>query len=108
MVFDQSEPFRGFVWGFKHNRKAKKQYPILERFALTEGDMRDRPGLQMADLFAFSHSNRQTYHATLWHRIVRSLEQDRVDFTYDQLLNPANGPIERAIEWRLPKHTATK
>jgi hypothetical protein len=108
MVFDQSEPFRGYVWDFKHNPKSKREYPILERFALTEDDMRDRPGLQMADLFAFSHSNRQTYHATVWHQIARSLEQDRVDFTYEKLLNPLNEPIEKSIRWKLPKRAPTK
>ena len=108
MVFDQNEPYRGCVLDFKHNPTAKKEYPILETFAITEDDMRDQPGLQMADLFAFSHSSRQTYYGTVWHKLVRSLEQDRVDFTYDQLINPLNTALEKAIEWKLPKRAATK
>lgn len=108
MVFDQGEPYAGFVWDFKHNLMSRKEHPIVERFGLTEDQSRKYPGLQMADLFAFSHSNRKTYYRTRWHRAVRSIVQDRVDFTYDTLLEPLYGNIEKEIEWRLPKRRATK
>jgi hypothetical protein len=108
MVFDQSEAYYGYVSDFKHNPKAQRESPILKRFALTEDNMRDWPGLQVADLFAFSHGNRQTYSRTTWHKLVRSIEQDRVDFTYRKLLHPLDGPINKRLQWKLPKRAATK
>lgn len=108
MVFDRGEPYLGLVSDFKHNSGSRHENPIVDNFDLTDGASRKYPGLQMADLFAFSHSNRVTYFQTPWHKAVREIEQDRVDFTYERLLQPLYGPIEKAVEWRLPKRAATK
>lgn len=108
LIFDQSEPYRGYVWDFKHNPKARKEYPILERFTLTEADMRKWPGLQLADLFAFSHSNIKTQNKNRWHQMVMGIEQYSLTLPYEQLLSPVATVVEQRDYWKLPKRAATK
>lgn len=107
MVFDQGEPYCGCVWDLKHSPKHRKEYPIVDTFALTEAASRKFPGLQMADLFAFSHSNRKLYYRKNWHRIVRHVNQARVDFTYENLINPSSKAIDDTLRWKLPKRRET-
>lgn len=107
LIFDQGEPYCGRIWDFKHSPKHRKEYPIVDRFALTEDQSRKYPGLQMADLFAFSHSNRKAYYQTNWHRVVRYVTQDREDLTYENLLNPVDKAIKDTARWKLPMRAAT-
>jgi hypothetical protein len=108
IVFDRGEPYMGLVSDFKRNPKSRREYPIVDDFALTEGNSRKYPGLQMADLFAFGHSNRKSYFRTKWHQSLREITQDRVDFTFQKLLDPIYQAIEKSGEWKLPKRAATK
>jgi hypothetical protein len=81
---------------------------MLERFELREDNMRRRPGLQLADLFAFSHSNIKTHNDKQWHQMVMGIEQDELVFTYDLLLTPVASVIEKRKLWKLPKRRTTK
>lgn len=108
LIFDQSEPYRGYVCDFKHNRKATREYPILERCAIIEDDMREWPGLQMADLFAFSHGNIKTQNGKKWHQMVMGIEQDALTLAHDQLLVPVASVIEKRNCWKLPTRKPTR
>jgi hypothetical protein len=108
LFFDLSEKSRGYVSEFKQNRKATNEYPILNECSITEASSRKYPGLQMADLFAFSHSNIKAYNGNAWHQMVMGIEQDSVTFTYEELLNPIAAVVEKRKQWGLVQRKATR
>lgn len=81
---------------------------MLNEWSITEEPSWKYPGLQMADLFAFSHSNIKAYNGKRWHQMVMGIEQDCVSFTYEELLNPVAAVIEKRKQWRLVQRKATK
>jgi len=108
LIFDDLEPYRGYVCDWKRNPKALKEYPMLNDCSITKGNMRKTPGLQLADLFAFSHSNRSAQNGNIWHQMVMGVDQHVYDFSYEDLLIPVEAAIEKRDYWKLPKRAATK
>jgi hypothetical protein len=108
LVFDRSEQSRGYVSELKQNRYATTEYPMLKEWSIAEAPSRKYPGLQMADLFAFSHSNIKAYNGNRWHQMVMGIEQDCVSFTYEELLNPVSAVIEKRKQWGLVRRKATR
>lgn len=108
MVFDGDEPARGILWDIHKSPGALREYPFLKDWDITSANMRRRPGLQMADLFAFSHANRAQYNGERWHQMVMGIEQDCHYFTYEELVNPHIPAIKKRDLWKLNKRAHTK
>jgi len=93
-VFDQNEPFRGYVIDRRDSKKAKRAIgPVYERIVSnTQCDMRDSPGLQLADLFGWCISNKKQKNRRKWHNRVLRYRKWIDDWNgYDRIMqsNPA-------------------
>jgi len=110
LIFDQGEPFRGYIEDRRRNGKVRKEHPLLDRItSVTDADMRSVPALQVADLFAWSvsHRNRKSYFS--WQKRVL-MDLDWMDDLMDSkiLSNPNQQFTESVNRWRLPRRRPTR
>ncbi len=107
LYFDQNEPFRGHVCDRRNTKKPRKQIAEMEKVVhIGESDMRVSPALQIADLFAWC-INHQDNVRRKWHERLGYLSWDSYILTYEYLINPTPGALERTAAWNLPRRKRT-
>ena len=101
LYFDQGEPFYGHVYDRSHNKRSKRDIPIMKHIAhLGESDMRLVPALQLADMFAWCGGHQPgTY---LWHKRANDLHWAGLYLGYEHMLNPRPGILDLMKSWKLP------
>lgn len=74
LFFDQGEPYYGHLCQLLQNKKALKSAWLLNKITQkSEADMRVTPGLQLADLYAWSQCNRLSEWNPIWRqKLLRS------------------------------------
>lgn len=111
LIFDQNEKFYGHIRDRKDNRKSRATDRIWSNVdALTEADMRRVPGLQVADLFAWSVNSKYKHGGTHhnWQKELLARHGEDHRLTYEQLLKPNFEVIERVKSWKLPPRRRTQ
>jgi hypothetical protein len=105
--FDQNEPFYGYIYNMKHNKKARRDSPILDRIIQTaELNMRHYPALQLADLYAWSVSHKRKLPLHDWQEAL--LNMDRTDEWYEgDKLNDIYEGADRWKTWNIPRRRPT-
>jgi hypothetical protein len=101
LFFDQGEPYYGYIHDRWKTQRVRKAEPVWERVIhVGEANMRKVPGLQAADLLAWS---------------VNHAEQDRkIEYSWqERILNIEREPeifesINRMKGWRLPRRRQYK
>jgi hypothetical protein len=105
LIFDRGEPFYGHLKDRQNNKASLKIDPIWEKTALTELNMRELPGLQVADVFAWA-TNARHRHGRIEHewqeRLLAKHREDRL-LSYERLLKPNLETIDLVKSWRLPR-----
>ena len=106
LYFDQGEPFYGHVDDRRNGKKSKKQIAEMSKVVhLGKSNMRISPALQIADLFAWC-INHQDNVRREWHKRVGDLRWDSYILSYDYLINPTPGALERTAAWNFsPRRT---
>lgn len=106
--FDQGEPFYGHLCQLLQNKQALKVATALRRIThISESDMRHVPALQLADLYAWCQSHRNSAFKP-WH-----LELLKTWFLWEWIdknnLNSGD-PAQQTTwsSWNLPKRKKTK
>ncbi len=107
-VFDQNEPFRGYVCSMMTSKRARKEALILDRIVQNaEANMRFYPELQLADLYAWSVAHSRENLGYSW--LEKLLKHDRDDFWADasniQDVMPSSLGWK---QWKIPKRKATR
>jgi hypothetical protein len=107
LYFDQGEPFFGHVDDRRKGKKSKKQIAEMEKVAsLTKLNTRISPALQIADLCAWGVNHKDDARRE-WHKHLNRLSWESYDLTYEYLINPTPGALERTAAWNLPKRKRT-
>jgi hypothetical protein len=107
LYFDQGEPFYGHVYDRKHNKKSKKDIALMNKVVhLGESDMSVSPALQIADLFAWCINHNDDLRRK-WHERLGYLSWDSYILTYEYLIKPTPGALERTAAWNLPNRRRT-
>jgi hypothetical protein len=103
LYFDQGEPFFGHACDRRNHRKAKKDIaPMKKVVHIGESDMRTVPALQMADLFAWCINHNDDVRRA-WHARLNGLPWGSTILSYEYLVNPTPGALERTAAWNLPR-----
>ena len=103
--FDQNERFYGHLLDRLRNKKARAARPELENHVVHHGvsDMRSVPGLQAADLFAWSINHMYKYGIKPgWHERLLAIDRDEESFDYERLIQPNMKNLETVRSWGLP------
>jgi hypothetical protein len=105
LVFDQNEPFHGHLSDRWKSRRAGKEETIWEHvIAMTEADSREVPGLQVADLIAWSvgkqHDQGIKYD---WQRQLLAIHKEKVFYDYQKLKLPDVEALECLGKWKIPQ-----
>lgn len=110
LVFDQGEPFMGHIHDRMRNKKARKHLKILNRItSLTEADMRLFPAIQMADLFAWCISHKNSESRFKWqNRILAYRKWIDEWFTYEHMAQIKPETADLVNSWNLPPRRATR
>jgi hypothetical protein len=106
--FDQGEPFYGYLVNLLESKKASKQAFALQKVKhRSESDMRYVPALQLADLYAWGQSHRNSVQAP-W--LARLLETHfRWEWIDNSNLHQVDQPQQEAWRsWKIPKRAPTK
>jgi hypothetical protein len=107
LYFDQNEPFHGHVCDRRNNKKPRKQIAEMGKVVhIGESDMKVSPALQIADLFAWCINHKDNVRRK-WHERLGYLSWDSYILTYEYLINPTPGALERTAAWNLPKRRRT-
>jgi hypothetical protein len=110
LIFDQGEPFHGHVLErWKHPKeKGKPLYKGIR--AVTEADMRFVPGLQMADMLAWSINRPygQGGHEEVCEAVVDAIPRTERTFEYEELRKPNHTALETIAALRLPHRKPMK
>lgn len=107
LYFDQNEPFHGHVCDRKNGKKSRKQITEMEKVLhIGESDMRVSPALQIADLFAWCINHKDNARRK-WHKRLNHLSWGSYVLTYEYLINPTPGALERTAAWNLPMRRPT-
>jgi len=108
LFFDQNEPYRGHISDRRHNPKAVRQVPLMDRvFIQEEADMRYVAALQAADLFAWCVSHKKK-HLHAWQTDLLRLPRLDEWIEYGDLLKPIPGVADLVKKWKLPRRRATR
>ena len=106
--FDQGEPFYGHLCQLLQSKKALRDADALRRIThRTESDMRYVPALQLADLYAWGQSHRNSVFKT-WHE---GLLKTWFFWQWIDKTNLHHGdPVQQATwsTWKLPKRKPTR
>ena len=95
LYFDRNEPFYGHVRDRWISKKARMQIPELKKVLhVGESEMSVSPALQMADLFAWCINHQDNVRRD-WHKRVGDLPWGSYILTYEYLMNPTPGALER-------------
>ncbi len=107
LFFDRNEPFCGHVKDRWNSTKAQRQIPELKKVAsVGESNMNVSPALQIADLFAWC-INHQDNVRREWHKRIGDLSWDSYIPTYEYLINPTPGALERTAAFGFSKRKKT-
>lgn len=108
-VFDQGEPFYGYLVNLLESKRAKNDALLLNMITKsTRADSRREPALQLADLFAWVQSHKHGDWSPKWKKALLRLpiwweHYDRSN------LHDINRAHQAAWEtWKIPKRAATK
>jgi hypothetical protein len=111
LFFDRNEPFCGHIQDRVNNRQAKKLDPLWNHVVFVgEGDMRDIPGLQAADLLAWSinHDHEENGPRYEWQRRLLMIDRDKELFDFSKLSKPQRQVIDLVKTWKLPRRKPTR
>ena len=111
MFFDRNEPFFGHIQDRVNNRQAKHFDPIWKRVhTLAESEMHNLPGLQAADLLAWTINDSHKLNGTRfeWQNKLLAIDRDKEWFDYDRLLKPQRDKMDIIKTWKLPKRRKTR
>jgi hypothetical protein len=110
LVYDQNEPFRGYILDRQHNPKATKMWPeFADIISNTEENSRFVPALQFADLLAYCYCNKRERGVKFeWERKMLShpIEEGYAD--YPVLVNPNREAILATEAMKFPRRTAMR
>jgi hypothetical protein len=111
LFFDQNEPFRGHALDRAVNKASRKQDPVWKNVIHNgESDMRDIPGLQAADLLAWSinrqHLDGEAHYG--WQSRLLSIDRGQELFDYDRLSIPQREMMLTIKDWKLPRRKASR
>jgi hypothetical protein len=102
LFFDQGESFCGHIVDRIRNPIAKKDFPETRRILRCDQlDMRRVPGLQAADLVAWSVSHADNLRSE-WQIRVLGIPRDNEFIDYPIISKPIRESIERVKEYKLP------
>ncbi len=102
LYFDRGEPFYGYISTKWRNPKAQKDIELMKDIIhVGESTSREVPALQMADLFAWS-VNRANQETREWHIRLHYLPYQSRLLSYEYLIHPIPGILEKAASWGLP------
>jgi len=108
-IFDQGEPFYGYLVNLLESEKAKTDSWMLKKItSRTETDSRITPALQLADLFAWVQSHKNEPWNPEWKKTIRRLPYrwQWLDASNIHQINNAHQEIWKT--WKIPKRAATK
>ncbi len=111
LFFDQNEPFMGHIYDRQHNKRAKKHLrPFAGKISqIGERDMRDVPGLQAADLFAWSYSHQKELGLHDWQKKLLKHGRWVNDwYAYEALARVIPGVADTVRSWNLPPRKPTR
>ncbi len=107
--FDRGEPFYGILKQLQENKKVLKDAPALKTIThRSESDMRRVPALQLADLYAWSQSHRDSTWKPIWKTKLLSthFNWQWIDCANLDRVIPAHQEVWQS--WNLPKRSPTK
>jgi len=103
-VFDRNERFYGHAKDRWQNKKSRRDDQIWKDVInMKESDMRSVPGLQAADLIAWSINAKHAYGIQFdWQRKLLRAHGEGQEYRYDRLIHPEESMLERINSWGLP------
>ncbi len=107
--FDQGEPFYGHLVQLLQNKKALETATLLRKIVhRSESDMRHVPALQLADLYAWTQSNRNSDWNPKWKaKLLKS--HFRWQWIDETNIHDVNEDHQRNwLSWNLPTRSRTK
>lgn len=111
LFFDRNEPFYGHVLDRMNNRGSKRRDAIWRQvYSVTEADMRHIPGLQAADLLAWSvnHEKQEGKCRFDWQQRIIDVDREKECYEHEMLLKPNREVIDLIKTWKLPKRRAPR
>lgn len=106
LIFDQNEPFRGYILDRCSAPKVRKEYPEykkIDKDKIKDADMRCTPALQIADLLAWCVSHKDDERQFSWQADLLSRPWWAEKGTYEQLVKHRPGSLEKWRNFNLPK-----
>jgi hypothetical protein len=108
LVYDQNEPFRGYILDRQRSPKAVKALPMFSKIiSNTEANMRFVPALQLADLWAWCYSHKKEAQFE-WHKKMLSHPVNEAYGDYEKLRKPYKETIELNQSFRFPRRKPTR
>ena len=109
-IFDQNEPYRGHVCDRVRTPKYVADFPTVGKIiSIAEANMRKRPPLQLADLFAWCYAHSQDDRKFGWQRRVLTELDSLIQWlNYTELIQPIKGSLAEKERWKLPKRRPTR
>jgi hypothetical protein len=108
-LFDQGEPFYGFLVNVLQSKQASKDAWLLKTIkSHTESDSRDVPALQLADLFAWVECHWNDDWNPTWKKSLMRLPVFRERCNKSNLNNINHDHEAAWTTWNIPKRASTK
>jgi hypothetical protein len=108
--FDRGEPYYGHVKDRVDNRKSRRLGRAWNLVTyLGESNMRETPGLQAADLFAWAvnHHYQKASARFDWQKRLLKINHEHDHYDYRRMLKPIRENIETVKTFKLPRRRPT-
>jgi hypothetical protein len=106
LFFDQKEQYYGHIYDRWKNPRVRRAEPVWERVIhVGEANMRTIPGLQTADLLAWSvnHAEQDRLVRYSWQERILNIDREKEILDYEALRKPLAESINCIKGYKLPQ-----
>jgi hypothetical protein len=108
MFFDRGEPFYGYALSILNSKRANRMNPLLSKVSIQPpSNMRNVPGLQLADLFAWGVNHRNDPNPPEWHSELLRMDRHDLWIDHTNVLNVNHSSQMEWRSWKVPQRRPT-